>query len=324
MKILITGGAGFIGSHLAERMLDAEHEVVALDDLSTGSIDNIAGVHHRARFELVIGSVRDQLLVQELVARCDIVFHMAAAVGVKLIMERPSHSIHTNVFGTENVLHAVAPWKKVVFIMSSSEVYGKSTNTPFREDDDLVLGSTTNLRWSYACAKAVDECLALAYTQEKKVAAVIVRLFNTTGPRQTGRYGMVLPSFVMHALKNEPIPVHGPGDQSRCFCHVKDVVESLVRLMNAHNAVGEIFNIGSDREISIWDLAHLVKEMTGSSSDIRKIPYNKVYPVGFEDMQRRIPALNKLEYFTSYRPTTSLEDIISDVISEKRGVLDLA
>lgn len=321
MKILITGGAGFIGSHLAERILDEGNEVVVLDDLSTGSIENLSGLDGRSGFKLVIGSVRDQSLVQELVAPCDIIFHMAAAVGVRTIMERPSHSIHTNVFGTENVLHAAAPWDKLVFVVSTSEVYGKSTNIPFREEHDLVMGSTANLRWSYACAKAVDECLALAYNLENEVSAIVVRLFNTTGPRQTGRYGMVLPSFVSQALSGEAITVYGSGEQRRCFCHVKDVVEALCRLMNTRNAVGEVFNIGNDEEISMEALAQKVKEMTGSSSEICKVPYSEVYPTGFEDMQRRVPALTKLEKFTSFRPRTSLDEIIEDVIAEKKTQL---
>ena len=321
MKILITGGAGFIGSHLANRLLDEGHEVIVLDDLSTGAMDNVIRFKDRHGFRLVIGSVRDQSLVQELVAPCEVIFHLAAAVGVKTILERPSHSIHTNVFGTENVLHAAAPWNKLVFVLSTSEVYGKSTKIPFREEDDLILGSTANMRWSYACAKAVDECLALAYSQENEVSAIVVRLFNTTGPGQTGRYGMVLPSFVMQALTGNPITVHGSGQQSRCFCHVADVVESLLRLMNTRNAVGEVFNIGNDEEISIWDLAHRVKEMTSSKSEIQKIPYDEAYPSGFEDMQRRVPALAKLEKFTSFRPQISLDTIIEDVIAEKKEVL---
>lgn len=317
MRILITGGAGFIGSHLAERLLAEGYEVVILDDLSTGSLENVAGLSRHPKLSVVIGSVRDQSLVQELIAPCEVVFHMAAAVGVKTIMERPSHSIHTNVFGTENVLHAAAPWNKLVFVVSTSEVYGKSTNVPFREEHDLVLGSTANLRWSYACAKAVDECLALAYHKEREVSAVVVRLFNTTGPRQTSRYGMVLPTFVSQALANQPLTVHGSGDQQRCFCHVQDVIEALWRLMNVRNAVGEVFNIGNDEEISMIDLASKVKEMTGSASEIRKIPYDEVYPEGFEDMQRRIPSLEKLERFIGFRPRTSLEEIIRDVIAEK-------
>lgn len=323
MKILVTGGAGFIGSHLAERLLDEGHEVLILDNLSTGSMDNIAGFADRPDFECVIGSVRDQSLVQELVDRCDIVIHLAAAVGVKLILEKPSNSIHTNVNGTENVLHAASSRNKLVFIASSSEVYGKSEKTPFNENDDLVLGSTANLRWSYACAKALDECLALAYSQENKVQTIIIRLFNTTGPRQTARYGMVLPNFVTQALKGEPISVYGTGDQSRCFCHVDDVVDSIVRLMKTPDAIGQVFNIGNNHEISIMQLAEMVKETVGSASEIQKIPYEEVYAFGFEDMLRRVPDIQKLERFTGYRPTTSLEDVISDLIAEKKAALGL-
>jgi UDP-glucose 4-epimerase len=323
MKVLITGGAGFIGSFLAERLLDDGHGVVVLDNLSTGSLDNVERFQGRPGFECVIGSVRDQSLVIELVDQCDIAIHLAAAVGVKLILDKPSYSIHTNVNGTENVLHAASSLNKLVFIASTSEVYGKSEKTPFNENDDLVMGSTTNLRWSYAIAKALDECLALAYTQEKKVSAIVARLFNTTGPKQTARYGMVLPNFVTQALLNEPITVYGTGDQSRCFCHVQDVVESIIRLINNPSAVGQVFNIGNDHEISIYGLAELVKEMTGSQSEIKKFPYDEVYAYGFEDMQRRVPDVSKLEKFTGYRPLTDLNQIIEDVIADKKAVLNL-
>jgi len=323
MKVLVTGGAGFIGSHLVERLLAENHEVVSLDNLTTGAIDNIAALLDHPRFSNVIGSVRDLSLVQELVEDADVIFHLAAAVGVKLILEKPSYSIHTNVNGTENVLHAAAGRDKRVFIASTSEVYGKTTQTPFNEEADLLLGSTSNLRWSYAIAKALDECLALSYCQEGKVDAVILRFFNTTGPRQTGRYGMVLPNFVSQALKGEPITVHGSGDQSRCFGHVKDVVESLVRLMPVNEAVGEVFNIGNDQEITIEHLALRVKAMTGSRSEIKKIPYKDVYPNGFEDMQRRVPDVGKLERYIDFRPRTPLDDIINDLIAEKKSILGL-
>lgn len=324
MKILITGGAGFIGSHMAERMLDDGHEILAMDNISTGSMDNIENLIPRAGFEYVIGSVRDQSLVTELVDKCDIVIHLAAAVGVKLILDRPSHSIHTNVNGTENVLHAASSHNKLVVIASTSEVYGKAEKTPFSEDDDLVLGSTANLRWSYACAKILDECLTLAYSQEGKVSAIIVRLFNTTGPRQTGRYGMVLPSFVTQALQDKPILVHGTGEQRRCFAHVRDVVESMVRLIDTPEAVGQVFNIGNDQEISIWDLAHLVRDAVGSQSEIRKVPYDEVFAFGFEDMQRRVPDVSKLERCIGFRPRISLDEIISDVIAEKKAAMAAA
>jgi len=321
MKVLITGGAGFIGSFLAERLLNDGHGVVVLDNLSTGSLDNISRLQDRYGFECVIGSVRDQSLVIELMDECDMAIHLAAAVGVKLILERPSYSIHTNVNGTENILHAASSKNKLVFIASTSEVYGKSEKERFNEKDDLIMGSTANLRWSYACAKALDECLALAYTQEKRVSAIVGRLFNTTGPRQTARYGMVLPNFVTQALLNEPITVYGSGDQSRCFCHVQDVVESMVRLVNNPAAIGQVFNIGNDQEISIRGLAELVKEKTGSRSEIQTLPYDEVYPRGFEDMQRRKPDVGKLEALTGYRPTTSLNQIIADVIAEKKVAL---
>lgn len=324
MKILITGGAGFIGSHLAERLLDDGHEVVVLDNLSTGSLENIVGLLDRPGFENVIGSVRDQSLVHELVEQSDLVIHLAAAVGVKLIIEKPSYSMHTNVNGTENVLHAAAIGHKKVIIASTSEVYGKATKSPFCESDDLVLGAPNNLRWSYACAKVLDECLALAYAQEGKVSVVIARLFNTTGPRQTGRYGMVLPNFVTQALKGEPITVYGSGDQTRCFAHVRDVVEALTRLTSNAAAVGEIFNVGTDQEISIVDLAEEVKRLTGSSSPIVKVPYDEAYSRGFEDMVRRVPSVRKLEQVIGYRPETPLEDIITDVIAEKREALGVA
>ena len=321
MKVLITGGAGFIGSHLAERLLNDGHEVVVLDNLSTGRLENISGLMDNPKFECVIGSVRDASLVYELVERCDVTVHLAAAVGVRLILEKPSYSIHTNVNGTENVLHAASSRDKLVIIASTSEVYGKSKKTPFGEDDDLVLGSTSNLRWSYACAKALDECLALAYAQESKINIVIVRLFNTTGPRQTGRYGMVLPNFVEQALKGDPITVYGDGTQSRCFGHVFDAVESIVRLMDARSAVGHVFNVGNDQEITIEGLAELVKATIGSDSPIQKVPYSEAYPLGFEDMARRVPDVRKLERFIGYRPRTPLETIVADVIAEKKAAL---
>lgn len=321
MKILITGGAGFIGSHLTDRLLRDGHGVVILDNLSTGSLANLKHLEGNAKFEMVIGSVRDVSLVQEMVERCDAVIHLAAAVGVKLILEKPSLSIHTNVNGTENVLHAAATGNKLVLIASTSEVYGKTVKTPFDENDDLVLGSTANLRWSYAVAKALDECLALSYSHEKRISVIVVRLFNTTGPRQTGYYGMVLPNFVNQALRGDPITVYGSGEQSRCFGHVSDVVESLVRLLNSPNAVGEVFNVGNDVEITIEGLAERIKERTGSASEIVKLPYKDVYGFGFEDMARRVPNVSKLEKFIGYRPHTSLDTIIDDVIAEQRVAL---
>jgi UDP-glucose 4-epimerase len=324
MQILVTGGAGFIGSHLSERLVADGHRVTVLDNLSTGSLDNLAALKGRAGFECVIGSVRDASLVHELVQACDVAFHLAAAVGVNLILDKPSLSIHTNINGTENVLHAASSQKKLVIIASTSEVYGKSQKTPFSENDDLVLGSTANLRWSYACAKALDECLALAYSQEKKLSAVIARLFNTTGPRQTGHYGMVLPRFVNQALNGQPITVYGTGEQSRCFAHVADVVESLVRLMNTPGAAGEVFNVGNDQEISIEELARKVQQLTASPSPIRKLPYNEAYSAGFEDMARRVPDVRKLERAIGYRPRTPLDKIIADVVAGQKLALGLA
>jgi UDP-glucose 4-epimerase len=322
VKILVTGGAGFIGSHLAERLVAEGHGVTVLDNLSTGSLENLTALKGRTGFECVIGSVRDASLVHELVQACDVTFHLAAAVGVNLILDKPSLSIHTNINGTENVLHAASSQKKLVIIASTSEVYGKSQSTPFNESDDLVLGSTSNLRWSYACAKALDECLALAYSQERKLSAIIVRLFNTTGPRQTGHYGMVLPRFVSQALKGEPITVYGTGEQSRCFAHVADVVESMVRLMNAPAAIGEVFNVGNDQEISIEALANRVKQLTSSASPVRKLPYNEAYGPGFEDMVRRVPDVRKLERVIRYRPATPLDRIIADVVAEQKRTLE--
>ena len=324
MRILVTGGAGFIGSHHTDRLLGMGHGVVVLDNLSTGDMDNLAAARQHQNFEMVIGSVRDNALVQELVERCDAVVHLAAAVGVKLILEKPSLSIHTNVNGTENILHAASHGNKLVIIASTSEVYGKAEKVPFSESDDLVLGSTANLRWSYAVAKMLDESLALSYSYEKRLRVIIVRLFNTTGPRQTGYYGMVLPNFVSQALKGDPITVHGTGDQSRCFGHVHDAVESLTRLLNAPNAIGEVFNVGNDEEVTIQGLAERIRQRTGSKSKIVKKPYNEVYGFGFEDMQRRVPDVRKLEHYIGYRPRTPLDQIIDDVIAEQREAMGLA
>ena len=319
MHILITGGAGFIGSHLAERLVSDGHTVTALDDLSTGRMSNLATVQNTNQLRFVQGSVLDRDLVQEHVNSADVVFHLAAAVGVKLIMEQPSRSILTNIGGTENVLHAAIPGKKLTFIASTSEVYGKATKFPFHEDDDLVIGATKNLRWSYASAKQLDEFMALAYARDSALPVVVLRFFNTTGPRQTGRYGMVLPNFVQSALEDRPLMVHGTGTQSRCFGHVLDVVEALVRLMHLPAAQGQVFNIGTDQEVTIRSLAEQVIALTGSQSPIEMIPYDQVYPVGFEDMMRRLPDVAKLQAAIGFRPMRTLLQIITDIIAEKKA-----
>ena len=319
MRILITGGAGFIGSHLAERLVAEGHEVIALDDLSTGRLKNLAALSDSAAFRFVQGSILDRKLVQDLTDEADAVFHLAAAVGVKLIMDEPSRSILTNVTGTENVLQAALKDSTPVYLASTSEVYGKTTKFPFQEDDDLTIGATTNLRWSYASAKQLDEFLALAYVRERALPVVILRFFNTTGPRQTGRYGMVLPNFIESALKGAPLQVHGSGEQSRCFGHVFDVVEALVRLMDTPAAVGQVFNIGTSEEVTIRALAQQVIAQTGSSSKIELVPYESVYPVGFEDMNRRLPDVSKLENMIGFKPERSLSQIIADIIEEKRA-----
>ena len=319
MKVLITGGAGFIGSHLAERCLHEGWSVSVIDDLSTGSFENIAHLKGLPNFEYTIDTVFNAPLVSELVDRCDIVFHMAAAVGVRLIVESPVRTIETNVHGTEVVLHAAAKKLKRVVIASTSEVYGKSTKVPFAEEDDLVMGSTSKGRWSYACSKALDEFLGLAYYNEKRVPVTVIRLFNTVGPRQTGRYGMVLPNFVRNALMNEPLSVFGDGKQSRCFGYVLDAVEALVRIAKSDRVVGEVINIGNDQEISIGDLAKLVCERLDSQSEIVYVSYEKAYGPGFEDMFRRIPSLAKLESLIGYRPQTTLGSIIDVVSSDIRS-----
>ena len=319
MKAFITGGAGFIGSHLAERLLDDGHEVSVLDNLSTGSIDNIAHLKGRSGFSYTIDSVTNEPLLAELIDGCDVVFHLAAAVGVKLIVEQPVHTIETNVHGTEVVLKHANKKKKLVFIASTSEVYGKSADVPFREAADLVLGPSVKHRWAYACSKLIDEFLALAYWKEKKLPVVIVRLFNTVGPRQTGQYGMVLPTFVRQALAGHPITVFGDGTQSRSFTYVGDVVDALVRLATNPRAVGEVFNIGNMGEVSIGDLAARVKQMAGSCSPIHYIPYDQAYEAGFEDMPRRVPDISKIRALVGYEPKLQLDDIIRSVIEHMRA-----
>lgn len=313
MRFLITGGAGFIGSHLAERLLERSDSVVILDNLSTGSVENIRHLKSSPRMSYHLDNIENRQLVAELVDDADVVVHLAAAVGVKLIVESPVRTIETNVNGTQQILEAACKKRKLVLTASTSEVYGKNTNVPFREDADLVLGPTTKGRWSYAASKALDEFLALSYWKEKKLPVVVVRLFNTVGPRQTGRYGMVLPNFVKSALANEPIQVYGNGQQSRCFCDVRDTVQALVRLIDTQRAVGEVVNVGNTEEVSIEALARRVKERTGSSSAIEFVPYDRAYEPGFEDMMRRVPCIEKLQALTGFRPQTSLNEIIDRV-----------
>jgi len=319
MKVLITGGAGFIGSHLAELYLDARHEVFVIDDLSTGSIENIEHLKPNPHFHYFLESITNQQLLRELIDKCDVIVHLAAAVGVQLIVESPVNTIETNIYGTELVLQYANLKKKKVLIASTSEVYGKSMKESFSEDDDLVMGATTKGRWSYACSKATDEFLALAYWKERKLPVVVVRLFNTIGPRQTGRYGMVAPRFVRAALRNEPLPVYGTGEQTRCFTNVKDVVHALKLLLEHEEAVGEIFNIGSTERISIEELAHKIKAMTGSQSEIVHIPYEKAYAEGFEDMLRRMPNVSKLQRATGFTPQITLDETLHDVIEWVRA-----
>ena len=319
MNYFITGGAGFIGSHLAEKLLSNGEIVSIIDDLSTGSIDNIEDLKSNVNFEYKIDSIMNEHLLAELIDKADVVFHLAAAVGVKLIVESPVRTIETNIQGTELVLKMASKKKKKIIIASTSEVYGKGTCMPFKETGDLVFGPTTKGRWSYACSKAIDEFLGLAYYKEKKVPVTIVRLFNTVGPRQTGMYGMVIPTFVKQALLNHPITVYGDGQQTRCFTYVGDVVDALVKISRNPKAVGEIFNIGSTEEISIKELAELVKSMTKSNSEIVYIPYDKAYEEGFEDMQKRIPDLSKIREFIGYKPTTNLKGILEKVIDWAKG-----
>jgi UDP-glucose 4-epimerase len=318
MRVLITGGSGFIGGHLAEALLDAGHTVFVLDDLSTGSIENIAHLKGRPGFHYTIDTVFNDAVVAELVDRADVVFHLAAAVGVKLIVQDPVHTLETNVHGTEVVLRHAAKKQKLVFIASTSEVYGKSTDVPFHEDADLVMGATSRHRWAYACSKAMDEFLALAYWKQKHLPVVIVRFFNTVGPRQTSRYGMVLPTFVRQALAGEPITVFGDGKQSRSFTYVGDVVGALLKLMVEPKAIGQVFNIGNPQEVTIGDLAQRVKKMTGSASAIQLVPYEKAYDPGFEDMPRRVPDLTRIHSLIGYEPKVDLDEIIERVIADAR------
>lgn len=317
MHYLITGGAGFIGSHLSDRLLERGDRVTVIDDLSTGSIHNIAHLRSHPRFEYRIETMLNGPILAELVDEADGVFHLAAAVGVKLIVDSPVRTMETNIRCTELLLEIAEKKKKKVFLASTSEVYGKSTSLPFREDGDLVMGATSRGRWSYACSKAIDEFLAIAYWRERKLPTVIARLFNTVGPRQTGQYGMVIPRFVGQALAGEDITVYGDGSQQRCFGHVRDVVRAIVELMECDAAVGEVFNIGSTEEISILELAERVRLKVNSESKIVQVPFTEAYDADFEDMPRRIPSTHKIENLIGWRPAADLEDILNDVVRDK-------
>ncbi len=319
-RVLITGGAGFIGSHLAEALIEAGKEVTVLDNLSTGRFENIEHLVGRPRFHFAIDTITNEVVLDRLASECQVIVHLAAAVGVQLIVERPVHTIETNVMGTEAVLQAAARYRAKVLIASTSEVYGKGVRVPFSEDDDVVLGPTNKSRWAYAASKMVDEFLALAYHREKDLPVVIARLFNTVGPRQRGRYGMVIPRFVEQALRGEPITVYGDGLQSRCFCDVSDVVRAFMGLIEHPQAVGRVFNVGSTEEITILDLARRVKAVTGSASPIEFIPYDQAYAPGFEDMRRRVPDTGRIRALLGWEPRVSLDEILARVAAamEKR------
>jgi len=316
MRVLVTGGAGFIGSHLCEALLDKGNEVWALDDLSTGRLENLRTFERNDRFRFLEGTVLDASAVHGMVAQCDRVFHLAAAVGVKYVLENPLRSLITNIRGTEVVLEACAEHKRRVVIFSSSEVYGKGVSVPFAEDDDRVMGPTHKLRWSYACGKAVDECIAQAYWQQQQLPVTIVRCFNTCGPRQTGAYGMVIPSMVLRALRGEPILVYGDGQQSRCFSAVSDVVRGALILADCEAAKGEIFNIGTDEEVTITRLAERIRARCDSSSPVECVPYEQIYGRSFEDMRRRVPDLTKIRRFVGYRPEVGLEALLDSVVRD--------
>ncbi|MEC8553607.1 MAG: GDP-mannose 4,6-dehydratase [Planctomycetota bacterium] len=318
MHYLITGGCGFIGSHLAESLLRAGQQVTLLDDLSTGKISNVRHLESNPNLRILIGSVTDPDLVHEAVGECDAVYHLASAVGVKLIMEKPVETIDTIVTGTQIVLEQANRYRKPVLLTSTSEVYGKSTSVPFEEDGDRLAGPTTKHRWAYACAKALDEFMAMAYWKSSRLPVVVVRLFNTVGPRQTGQYGMVIPNFVANALAGESLVVHGDGNQSRCFCHVEDVVRGLVGLMNCDEARGEVVNLGATEEVTIGELARRIIRWTNSSSDIHSVTYESVYGDGFEDMQRRVPSIEKANRLVGWQPEKSLEDIVAAVAEGQR------
>jgi UDP-glucose 4-epimerase len=314
MKALITGGAGFIGSHLAERLIRDGNEVLAVDNLSTGSPKNISGLKGKAGFEFVKGDICDSKLIGSLVRRCDAIFHLAAAVGVQLIVDDPVKTIETNISGTQVVLEAASKFRKKILLASSSEVYGKNESAPFSEDDDIVLGNSSLSRWSYACSKAIDEFLGFAFYQQFGLGVVIGRFFNTIGPRQTGRYGMVVPRFVQSALHNEPLRIYGTGKQTRCFCYVEDVVDAVIRLINCDKAAGRAFNIGSDEEVSIERLADKIIEITGSSSKKEYVPYEIAYGRPIEDMMRRVPRLERINKTIGWHPKTGLDRILQLII----------
>ena len=318
MKALVTGGAGFVGSHLAHALLAAGHEVVIIDDLTTGNIENIEPLKQYSSFHYYIGTVMNTKLMAELVDRCDVIFHLAAAVGVKVAVEHPVHTVETNVDGTGTVLRLAREGRKKVILASTSEVYGDSPEVPFREDANVLLYPTTKSRWSYAWSKAIAETLAMAYWHEHQLPVVILRLFNTVGPRQTGRYGMVIPRFVGQAMTGEPLTIYGDGQQSRCFAYVGDVVRGMIDLSTCPDAVGQIFNIGNDQEVSIESLAKLVKELSSSASELSYMPYDLVYGDGFEDMQRRLPDLTKIRSLIGYRNTKDLPAIIHSIIDHHR------
>lgn len=320
MRALITGGAGFIGSHLAEALLAQGHQVTIIDDLSTGRFENIAHLVGHPSFRFAIETITNETVMDRLVSECDVIFHLAAAVGVQLVVSRPVQVIETNVYGSAMVLRLANRYRCKVLLASTSEVYGKGVQVPFREDDDRLLGPTTRSRWSYACSKAMDEFLALAYYKQHRLPIVIFRLFNTIGPRQTGRYGMVVPRFVRQALRGEPITVYGDGRQTRCFLDVRDAVRAITGLAEAPAAVGQVFNVGSTEEISILALAQRVKTLTTSPSEIVFIPYEQAYEEGFEDFQRRVPDISKIERLLGYRPQYSLDETLQSVIDYFRGL----
>ena len=316
MRVLVTGGGGFIGSHLSETLLARGDHVIALDNLSTGRLRNLDEAGRHSHFRFVQGSVLDELAVDELVNECDVVVHLAAAVGVKLIVEQPLRSLTTNIRGSENVIEAAHRYRRKILVTSTSEIYGKNSSGPLSETSDRILGHPAVARWAYSTSKAVDEILAYAYHKERGLPTVVVRLFNTVGPRQSPAYGMVIPRLVRQALAGHKLTVFGDGTQTRCFCHVTDVVDALVRLLDDEGAVGEVFNVGAEEEISILDLARRIKNAARSKSEIELVPYDKAYETGFEDMQRRVPDIAKIRALTGWHPTRSLDDILTETVAE--------